>query len=580
MYPNTSPPGNCCSRNNVFDQANGKFIRFPGFSGSHGWQWSKRILNLDSSVWIYDLNKNRWINMLPFPEVSVGPARAVAYDSDNQIILVFNVHEQSKTAVYDLYANIWTLLYPKKEPPPKLSYNPGFSMVYDSSQKLFVLFGIGDGTDPRTFTFDIKKNEWEDTQPKTTPTYYKADPLMVYDNKNKASICIVQNKEKSYLETWAYDTKKNEWTKMNPPKEPTPTQDRQRQLTYAPDQNLIILENRYSPGHYSLNEQQIWTYRFAEAPKDNLPKPPQDLKLKITKNSVRISWKSNAKKFNVYHGIAKKPWLVNYKKIATAKINKFIHKNPEKNKIHYYYVTAVDQKNNESASSLKVRSQPRAIIDVIISPLSKNKIKISWKTEDKDIQGYNIYRAKTCWRDALVWRMNISRTDYGEKLEIASNFKKINKKAIQRNKFIDKIKLNQIYAYRVHALNKLGIESGPSPYILTIPSPPQYIFSKENGNDCKLRWQKNSEKSIIGYNVYRMRDRWDDDPELLNKKPIKNTSYIDKNATENIPREPANYGRRYYITAIDFLGQESFPSAPVWFYREWHKFYKLGVWHQ
>jgi len=580
MYPNTSPPGNCCSRNNVFDQANGKFIRFPGFSGSHGWQWSKRILNLDSSVWAYDLNKNKWVNMSPYPEVSIGPARAVTYDIDNQIILVFNVHEKSKTAVYDLYANTWTLLYPKKEPPEKMHYNPGFSMVYDPSQKLFVLFGVGNGTDPRIFTFDIKKNEWKDMQPKTTPTYYRADPLMAYDSKNKTCICVVQNKEKKCLETWAYNTQKNEWQKMNPPKEPDPTQDRQRQIAYSPDQNLIILENRYSPGHYSFNEQQIWTYRYAEAPKENLPKPPQNLKLKITKNSIGISWKSNAKKFNVYYGIAKKPWLVYYKKIATIKTNKFIHKNPEKNKIHYYYVTTINQKNNESAPSLKIRSQPKVITEIIVSPLSKNKVKISWKTEDKDIQGYNIYRAKMCWRDALVWRMNISRADYGEKLEIASNFKKINKKIVQMNKFIDKIKLNQIYAYRVYAVNKLGIESGHSPYILTIPSPPQYVFSKEYGSDCKLKWQKNPEKIVIGYNVYRMRDRWDDDPEQLNKKPLKNTFYIDKNATENMPREPANYGRRYYITAVDKLGQESFPSAPVWFYREWRSFYQVRVWHQ
>ena len=36
--PNTSPPGVCCNAQNVYDPATGRYIRFPKFSGSHGWQ--------------------------------------------------------------------------------------------------------------------------------------------------------------------------------------------------------------------------------------------------------------------------------------------------------------------------------------------------------------------------------------------------------------------------------------------------------------------------------------------------------------------------------------------------------------
>ena len=36
--PNDAPPGVCCAQQNVFDPARGRFIRFPAFSGSHGWQ--------------------------------------------------------------------------------------------------------------------------------------------------------------------------------------------------------------------------------------------------------------------------------------------------------------------------------------------------------------------------------------------------------------------------------------------------------------------------------------------------------------------------------------------------------------
>jgi hypothetical protein len=37
--PNDSPPGVCCGQQNVFDPLRGRYIRFPSFAGSHGWQW-------------------------------------------------------------------------------------------------------------------------------------------------------------------------------------------------------------------------------------------------------------------------------------------------------------------------------------------------------------------------------------------------------------------------------------------------------------------------------------------------------------------------------------------------------------
>ena len=40
--------------------------------------------------------------------------------------------------------------------------------------------------------------------------------------------------------------------------------------------------------------------------------------------------------------------------------------------------------------------------------------------------------------------------------------------------------------------------------------------------------------------------------------------------------------RRYYVVAVDSLGQEGFPSSAVWFQREWREYYRpfVGEWHQ
>ena len=65
--PNTSPPGVCCNAQNVYDPTIVRYIRFPFFSGSHGWQWHRELYLNDSSVWTYDLESNRWRNMRPLP---------------------------------------------------------------------------------------------------------------------------------------------------------------------------------------------------------------------------------------------------------------------------------------------------------------------------------------------------------------------------------------------------------------------------------------------------------------------------------------------------------------------------------
>jgi hypothetical protein len=132
-----------------------------------------------------------------------------------------------------------------------------------------------------------------------------------------------------------------------------------------------------------------------------------------------------------------------------------------------------------------------------------------------------------------------------------------------------------VFAYRIRAVNAAGLTSGPSPAFFTIPSSPQHLFSREDGTTCRLKWAANPEKSIVGYRVYRMDGRWDRDPvSRLTSDALADTSYADASA--------ANRSRRYYVVAVDALGQEGFPSSPVWFQREWRSYYSpfVGEWHQ
>lgn len=98
---------------------------------------------------------------------------------------------------------------------------------------------------------------------------------------------------------------------------------------------------------------------------------------------------------------------------------------------------------------------------------------------------------------------------------------------------------------------------------------------EQDGTTCRLKWAANPEKGIVGYRVYRMDGRWSKDPvSRLTDDPQSLLTFADESAGKN--------ARRYYVVAVDALGQEGFPSSPVWFQREWQAYYApfVGVWHQ
>ena len=132
-----------------------------------------------------------------------------------------------------------------------------------------------------------------------------------------------------------------------------------------------------------------------------------------------------------------------------------------------------------------------------------------------------------------------------------------------------------VYAYRVRGVDARGVEGGPSAATLTIPSPVRNLFSKEDGTTARLRWSANPEKGLAGYRVYRMDGRFDKEPVTrLTAEPFRELEFADAGAGKK--------SRRYYVVAVDALGQEGRPSSPVWFEREWKSTYApfVGDWHQ
>lgn len=617
--PDKSPPGVCCAQQNVYDPVHERYVRFPAFSGNHGWQWFREIYLNNTTIWVYDLDTNLFQELRPVPAPRVTGLRCASWDSDAQVIVIFGGEgNQEGTVVYDPHTNAWTRMKPSREP----SFRSGGNMVYDSNHKLHIMFGAQFSDDPHTWGYDLRKNQWRDLQPDTLPPTNENDAVLAYDSLNDILIALVKITEgkeenaKHRIETWAYDTGKNIWTKMNPPREPDSTGNRSRVLAYAPELGLTILENstRSQPGP---PEQQIWTYCYDKPDavhKDSVV-PPTDVQVTTAADGAELTWKPSqtaaVTSYIIYRGTGEHPWMVDYKKIASVKAGRTVYhdKGLQTGTVYYYAVrAAIDESLSEM--SIRVRTQPRIVEKVVVSVLSKNQEHISWTPlNGSDIVGYYVERSCVgVWTEDQLKRLKshiqpLPDPSIGA-IKRIGQFKRLNMQLLRSSSFSDNIDLTKqrsiegdalqehqmydehldkngrpyrfaVFAYRIHAVNALGVESGPSPYVLTIPSIPRWVFSKEDGMTCRLKWAENPEKNLQGYRVYRLDGRWDKDPiSRLTVEPIKDLTFSDSTAGDKI--------RRYHVVAVDALGQEGMPSRPVWYRREWGRYYEpfVGEWHQ
>jgi hypothetical protein len=92
---------------------------------------------------------------------------------------------------------------------------------------------------------------------------------------------------------------------------------------------------------------------------------------------------------------------------------------------------------------------------------------------------------------------------------------------------------------------------------------------RESGHAAELRWQPNPETRIAGYHVYRLGDsHWD---------IIRVSQQV---VTEPYFREViGNRTTRYWVVAVDGLGQLGEPSSPAWYNHRYDGFFE-GPWHQ
>jgi hypothetical protein len=612
VEPNDAPPGVCCAQQNVFHDALGRFVRFPAFSASHGWQSHREVWLKDSPVWTFDPAAGVWVDLRPLPAPALRPLRGAAYVPDEEVIVIHGGEGANHgTVLYDLYTNTWHELNPSGGPEHSLS-QPGFA--YDAVNRVCVLFGSQFSSDPRTWLFDLAKNEWRVLKTATHPPAEKSSPILAADTRNGIILASVKGAE--HLETWALDVAKAEWRRLAVRFEPEQNDegangDRNRVLLYLPDRNLFVLECR------TKNEQQIWTFRYADAPASL--SAPQNLRLSLRgDNEVVLAWSPPAdrgpRKYNVYCASDANPAQRTWKLVA-SQLDQLSYvdslRPDELMQPQCYRIEAVNDADRAGPTSALARTRPPVITGLSASLDRQGNVRLAWRQPPADaVSHIHIERAPVLvystdevrplrerlqpTSDLAAGRIRqigsfqrqgdlplpATANDFIQRVDLTSVPKSIDSPIFERNLPDNELHSGgkpyryPVYAYRLIAVNRWGQESGPSPAQFTFPGAVQQVFAKEEGETAtRLRWQ--AHPNAAGYHVYRHNGRFNNAPIVrLTSEPIRQTEYLDATA--------GNDTRRYEIVAVDALGQEGAPSQPVWSRREWQRFYVpyTQEWHQ
>jgi hypothetical protein len=598
LFPPTSPPGVCCvDGSNVFDSANRRFVRFPGGMLGHGYQWSRGEKLKDSPVWLYDPVANVWTNMRPAPYArplgneGIGGLNAGAtYDPLNELAISFGGQGSNggtnNLFFYDTYSNSLVDLRSPGAPSPR----DGMGITCDPRHECLVVFGSQYASDETTYVYRMRTGKWEahnlDPHPpgKKGKTY-STMPKMCYDSVNGICLCVVWDDATNQHETWVLDVGTLRWTKMKPATEPEPSMSRSRNLGYSAEHNLFILE--LGPKASNGKGAEIWTYRYRKAPPEDRLAAPADLTASTEPDHVVLTWKNvaGAKGYHVYRADAVEPWKLVFACLGRTERTTFEDRDLKKGANYFYTVRALGAEDKEGPASCRARTTPRVLVTPVVSVLAANKVEVNWNAHPAtDVVGYNVYRGLVKVRtvkkgEPRPWRDN--DPEYAEPMPVEVrdivDLRKLNDKPLAGLTYADTIDLSKpgpesgdykyaVFAYLVRAVNRRSSESGPSPYALTIPSEPLAVLNRDKGVTAELKWEANPEKGIVGYHVYKLEGTWN--IVRLTDQPIKETTFTHKSGQT-----------RFWVVAVDVLGQEGQPSSPAWHQHRFDGFFR-GEWHQ
>jgi hypothetical protein len=294
--------------------------------------------------------------------------------------------------------------------------------------------------------------------------------------------------------------------------------------------------------------------------------PPRDLKFTPGNKSISFSWRPEQQRYFAVDLYRKHQDSMLFTKVNHVPLIPSIthnnsgketldpvfysDKNLQEHKTYQYYFQAIDFFGDYSLPSetlqVKINDvEAPSVIDKFFSEQDGKTMRIKWTKQslEKDLIGYNVYRTQT--------------ND--------SDFIKINAKLIPANTFLFKDSTVGIgsYYYKVSCLDQDN-EAFSIPYLTEVadmdpPSKPANLILSADSGYMKLQWDRNPEKDILGYLIYRTINQSSEQTFVrLTPSPIKETNFRDV-----LPKNARNTFC-YRIAAIDEHSNKSQYSVIVY----------------
>ena len=610
----TSPGGACnLDGSMAVDTRRRLLIRFPSDSLGHGYQYSRSFFLKYSWVWLYDIAAGEWKNMRPPPytlsrdytaEDWVGGNSSVAYDPVRGIFYKFGGGTSQRLFhVYDPHDNSITEITTTPAP----SHRNGAGLAFNAASDALILFGSQWGKpDSRTWSYDPKRQRWTAHQLQPTPPFGVGNP-----NHGVASIpriacddighsCLAVTWQDSpdggrggRHETWRLDTRQWKWQRVGTNDDELPSSlSRSRNLHFAADLRLYVLELQASEAGPKKNS--LWTFRPDSDRQSDSPESPRSLQLVVERERTVMTWPRvpGAVGYRIYRGEGSRRAEVATSLLAGTRCPAYTDHAVASGKIYHYDVRSIDDLGNESVTGAIASTKPSVPEMPRVSLPSVRQATLRWSLprSSTNIVGYNVYRGLVTPRakkkgSAGTWTDN--DPEYAQtavvQVEAIEGLEKINDTLLFENRFVDRgVDLTKtevdpadyrykVFAYVVRSVNRRGDESGPSPYALTIPQAPRNVFVREVGQrTAEIKWDGVDDGGIAGYQVVR-----------LGSGGAQTGYVIDTQLTTSrrITRRLETQRNRFWITAVDHLGQLGEPSSPAWFGHRYSGYFE-GPWHQ
>ncbi len=195
----------------------------------------------------------RNISVKPSPRVY----HSMVYDSFDKLFILFGGNTwptgySDETWSFNSSSDTWAQLNPSTKPTGRYKH----AMAFDSYNNIVVMFGGQDNTGilGDTWVYNYTTNTWTNMNPGTSPSA-RVSHGMVYDSDARAVILFGGDASGYNNETWIYNYTTNTWTNMNPGTSPSPR--RAFGMAYDPDEKLTILF-----GGEPFNNE-LWAYNIS-----------------------------------------------------------------------------------------------------------------------------------------------------------------------------------------------------------------------------------------------------------------------------------------------------------------------------